>query len=53
MDKTINWVYADLVDVTADDIQRRYRCDIEDAQEAMEYIKKFIKAVDKEFGSVE
>jgi hypothetical protein len=52
MDKTIDWVYADLIDVTADDIQRRYRCEIEDAEEAIEYIKKFIKAVDKEFESV-
>jgi hypothetical protein len=52
MDKTIDWVYTDLLDVTAKDIQRRYNCEIEDAEEAMEYINKFIKDVDEEFESV-
>ena len=52
MDKTIDWMYSDLVDITAEDIQRRYRCEIEDAQEAMDYVKKFIKSVDEEFESV-
>ena len=51
MDKTIDWVYTDLLDVTAEDIQRRYNCEIEDAKESMGYIKKFIKAVDEEFES--
>ena len=52
MDKTIDWVYTDLLDVTAKDIQRRYNCEIEDAEEAMEYVNKFIKDVDEEFESV-
>ena len=53
MDKTIDWVYTDLLDVTAKDIQRRYSCEIEDAEEAMIYINEFIKDVDKEYESVE
>ena len=53
IDKTIDWVYTDLLDVTAKDIQRRYSCEIEDAEEAMTYINKFIKDVDKEYESVE
>jgi len=52
MDKTIDWVYTDLLDVTAKDIQRRYNCEIEDAEEAMTYINEFIKDVDKEYESV-
>jgi len=52
LEKTIDWAYSDLVDVTAEDIQRRYKCDIEDAQEAMTYIDRFIKAVDNEFEDV-
>ena len=52
MDKTIDWVYTDLIEITAEDIQRRYKCEIEDAQEAMDYVKKFIKSVDEEFESV-
>ena len=51
LEKTIDWAYSDLVDITAEDIQRRYECDIEDAQEAMTYINEFIKAVDEEFES--
>ena len=53
MDKTIDWMYSDLVDITAEDIQRRYRCEIEDAEEGMDYVKRFIKDVNKEFESVE
>ncbi len=53
MDKTIDWVYTDLLDVTVDDVQRRYNCEIEDAEEAMIYINGFIKDVDKEYESVE
>ena len=52
MDKTIDWTYPELLNVTAEDIQRRYECDIEDAQEAMTYIDRFIKAVDNEFEDV-
>lgn len=52
LDKTIDWPYSELLDVTAEDIQRRYRCEIEDAEEAMNYIKKFIKAVNNEFEDV-
>ena len=52
MDKTIDWVYTDLLDVTAKDIQRRYNCENEDAEEAMTYVNEFIKAVDEEFESV-
>jgi uncharacterized protein (DUF433 family) len=52
MDKTIDWTYPELLDVTVEDIQRRYNCEIEDAQEAMDYIKKFIKSVDEEFEDV-
>ena len=51
MDKTIDWTYPELLDVTTEDVQRRYNCEIEDAEEAMDYIKKFIKAVDEEFES--
>ena len=53
LDKTIDWIYSDLVNVTPEDIQRQYKCDIEDAEEAMTYINKFIKDVDKEYESVE
>ena len=53
MDKTIDWMYSDLVDITAEDIQRRYRCEIEDAEEGMDYVKRFIKDVNKEYESVE
>jgi len=52
MDKTIDWEYTDLLDVTAKDIQRRYNCEIEDAEEAMDYVNKFIKDVDKEYESI-
>jgi len=52
MDKTIDWPYPELLDVTAEDIQRRYGCEIEDAEEAMTYINEFIKAVDEEYESV-
>ena len=53
MDKTIDWVYTDLLNITAKDIQRRYNCEIEDAEEAMIYINGFIKDVNKEYESVE
>ena len=52
LDKTIDWTYSELLNVTAEDIQRRYRCEIEDAQEAMDYINRFIKDVDMEFKEV-
>ena len=52
MDKTIDWTYPKLIDVTAEDIQRKYNCDIEDAQEAMTYVNRFIKDVNGEFESV-
>jgi len=52
MDKTIDWTYPELLNVTAEDVQRRYNCEIEDAEESMGYIKKFIKAVNEEFESV-
>ena len=52
LDKTIDWTYSDLLNVTAEDIQRRYRCEIEDAQEAMDYVNRFIKDVDMEFKEV-
>jgi beta-xylosidase len=52
MDKTIDWVYTDLIEITAEDIQRQYKCEIEDAQEAMDYVNRFIKDVNKEFESV-
>ena len=52
MDKTIDWVYTDLIEITAEDIQRWYKCEIEDAQEAMDYVNRFIKDVDEEFESV-
>ncbi len=44
LEKTIDWAYSDLVNITAEDIQRRYECEIEDAQEAMDYVNRFIKA---------
>ena len=53
MDKTIDWVYTDLLGVTAKDIQRCYNCEIEDAEEAMTYINEFIKDLNKEYESVE
>jgi len=52
LDKTIDWTYSDLLNVTAEDIQRRYNCEIEDAQEAMDYVNRFIKDVDMEFKEV-
>ena len=52
MDKTIDWEYDDLLEVTAKDIQKFYNCEIEDAEEAMIYINEFIKDVDKEYESV-
>ena len=52
LDKTIDWAYSDLINVTAEDIQRRYRCEIEDAEEAMTYVNRFIKDVDNEFEDV-
>ena len=52
MDKTIDWEYDDLLEVTAKDIQKCYNCEIEDAEEAMTYINEFIKDVDKEYESV-
>ena len=53
LDKTIDWTYPELLDVTAEDVQRRYDCEIEDAEEAMTYINEFIKDVNKEYESVE
>ena len=52
LDKTIDWAYSDLINVTAEDIQRRYRCEIEDAEEAMTYVNRFIKDVNNEFEDV-
>ena len=52
MDKTIDWAYSELLDVTVDDVQRRYNCEIEDAEESMTYINEFIKDVNKEYESV-
>ena len=52
MDKTIDWAYSELLDVTVNDVQRRYNCEIEDAEEAMTYINEFIKDVNKEYESV-
>ena len=52
MDKTIDWEYDDLLEVTVKDIQKFYNCEIEDAEEAMTYINEFIKDVDKEYESV-
>ncbi len=52
MDKTIDWEYDDLLEVTAKDIQKCYNCEIEDAEEAMNYINEFIKDVDKEYERV-
>ena len=52
LEKTIDWAYSDLVNITAEDIQRRYECEIEDAQEAMDYVNRFIKAVNNEFEDV-
>ena len=52
LDKTIDWIYSDLVNVTVEDIQRRYNCEIEDAQEAMTYVNRFIKDVNQKFESV-
>jgi hypothetical protein len=52
LDKTIDWTYSDLVDVTVKDIQRCYNCEVEDAEEAMTYINGFIKDVNKEYESV-
>ena len=53
MDKTIDWAYSELLDITVDDVQRRYNCEIEDAEEAMIYINGFIGDVNKEYESVE
>ena len=52
IDKTSDWTYAYLEDITAEDVQRQYNCDIEDAQEAMTYINRFIKDVNEEFESI-
>ena len=52
LEKTIDWAYSDLVNITSEDIQRRYECEIEDAQEAMDYVNRFIKAVNNEFEDV-
>ena len=52
MDKTIDWAYSELLDITVDDVQRRYNCEIEDAEESMTYINEFIKDVNKEYESV-
>jgi hypothetical protein len=52
MDKTIDWTYPELLVVTAEDIQRRYNCEIEDAEESMTYINRFIKDVNEEYESV-
>ena len=51
MDKTIDWFYSDLINVTAEDIHKVYECEIEDAQEAMTYVNRFIKDVENEFES--
>jgi len=52
MDKTIDWTYPELLNVTAEDVQRRYNCEIEDAEESMTYINRFIKDVNEEYESV-
>ena len=52
MDKTIDWNYSEITHITESDIQRRYDCDIEESQEAMTYINRFIKDVDMEFKEV-
>ena len=52
MDKTIDWTYSEITHITESDIQRRYDCDIEESQEAMIYINRFIKDVDRKFESI-
>ena len=52
MDKTIDWTYSEIAHITESDIQRRYDCDIEESQEAMTYINRFIKDVDRKFESI-
>lgn len=49
LDKTFDWTYDDLVEFTARDVQRKYNCEIEDAEEAMTYINMFIEDVNEEF----
>lgn len=52
MDKIIDWTYSELIEITIEDIQRRYDCDLEESQEAMIYINRFIDDVKNEFESI-
>lgn len=51
-DAIVDWPYSELLNITVKDIQRRYECEIEEAEEAIIYINKFIKDVNREFGDV-
>lgn len=44
-----DWTYAELKNMTTEDIIKNYDCSLEDAQEVQEYIKEFMDDVNEEF----
>jgi uncharacterized protein (DUF433 family) len=49
MDHIIDWLYADLEDVTAEDIVEMYKCTHAEATEAMEIIGWFMDDVMEDY----
>lgn len=50
---TKDWTYSELVNMSVTDIQKHYECDLNDAEEAMMYIKEFIQDVNDYFNRKE
>ena len=44
-----DWKYSELLELTVPDIQRYYDCNLNEAEEAMMYVKRFINDVDSDF----
>lgn len=47
--EVINWTYEELLEMTVSDIQRIYGCNLQDAEEAMLYVRQFIDQVNGEY----
>ena len=49
MQHTIDWLYADLEDVTLEKIVEMYECTHAEAEEAMQYIAYFMQDVEEDY----
>jgi ferritin len=49
MEHIIDWTYADLEEVTAENIVEMYKCTHAEAEEAMRYIQYFMQDVQEDY----